>query len=430
MNTTIIVLGFIAIAVSVIWGTKFKTNVGIAAIVFAFILGLFGLGMKAADIYAFWPARTTVQLIIVTAFFGFAVENGTINYIAKLVIYWTRKIPWALPIVYLLLNFALSAIGVSPPAVNMFLIPIFITLCYAAEINELFLSVGSNAGGMSGTLCPIGMVGIMLGGMISAADETLDASTIVMHVFRTATIVFFILFAIYYFVLRLYKMKLPAELIQKPEPPTKEQKRNLAVIIVCILFLFVPAVINTFAPNPVMEKISNLDISLVYAAGMVALTLLKCGNEREVIKKSIPWNVIILLGGMTCLMGVMRTAGLADLIVNAVTGSTSAAVIPVLVVLLSGILSLFSDGTSVVMPLMIPIVISLASATGLNPAMLCACVCAPAIGMGMSPFSTGGGVFLSFVKEDRFQKMMIQSLIAVLCNLGIMCALCAVGILR
>ena len=148
MNTTIIIIGFIAIAVSVIWGTKFKTNVGIAALVFAFLLGLFGLGMKASDIYAFWPARTTVQLIIVTAFFGFAVENGTIDYIAKLVIYWTRKIPWALPIVYLLLNFALSAIGVSPPAVNMFLIPIFITLCYAAKTNELFLSIGSNAGGI------------------------------------------------------------------------------------------------------------------------------------------------------------------------------------------------------------------------------------------------------------------------------------------
>ena len=58
------------------------------------------------------------------------------------------------------------------------------------------------------------------------------------------------------------------------------------------------------------------------------------------------------------------------------------------------------------------------------------CVCVPAIGMGMSPFSTGGGVFLSFVREDRFQKMMIQSLIAVLCNLGMMVALCAIGILR
>ena len=133
---------------------------------------------------------------------------------------------------------------------------------------------------------------------------------------------------------------------------------------------------------------------------------------------------------MTCLMGVMRTAGLADLIVNAVSAGTSVKMIPILSVLLSGILSLFSDGTSVVMPLMIPIVVSLASATGINPAVLISCVCVPAIGMGMSPFSTGGGVFLSFVREDRFQKMMIQSLIAVLCNLGMMVALCAIGILR
>lgn len=139
---------------------------------------------------------------------------------------------------YLLLNFALSAIGVSPPAVNMFLIPIFITLCYAAKTNELFLSIGSNAGGMSGTLCSIGMVGIMLGGMISSVDEGIDTSVIIMHVFRTATIVFFIIFAVYYVVLKLWKMKLPEELIRKPEAPTAEQKKNLIIILVCILFLF------------------------------------------------------------------------------------------------------------------------------------------------------------------------------------------------
>lgn len=75
------------------------------AIVFAFLLGIFGLQMKASDIYAFWPARTTVQLIIVTVFFGFAVENGTINYIAKVVIYLVRKVPWMMPIVFLGLNF-------------------------------------------------------------------------------------------------------------------------------------------------------------------------------------------------------------------------------------------------------------------------------------------------------------------------------------
>ncbi|MCI8991686.1 MAG: hypothetical protein HFG80_03000 [Eubacterium sp.] len=116
---------------------------------------------------------------------------------------------------------------------------------------------------------------------------------------------------------------------------------------------------------------------------------------------------------MTCLMGVMRQAGLAKLISGTVSNSVSAAAVPVLVVLLSGILSLFSDGTSVVMPLMIPIVVTLSQVTGINPALLISCVCVPAIGMGMSPFSIGGGVFLSFVREDRFQKMMLQSLVAV-----------------
>lgn len=430
MNLTVIIIAFIAVVLSVIWGTKFKTNVGVAALVCAFLIGIFGLGMSPAAIYAFWPARTTVQLIIVTAFFGFAVESGTIDLIAKTVLYWVRGIPWMIPVVYLLLTFALSAIGVSPPAVNMFLFPIFMTLCYATQTNELYLTVGANAGGMSGTLSPLGMVGIMVSGMISSSGVELDVQSTVVHIFLNATKVFFILYAIYYVVLRLYKIKLPPELVQKPAAPTPQQKANLWIILVCVLLMVIPPICQAFLPNPVTAALSKLDISLVYALGILACTVFKIGNEKAVFKNSIPWSVIILLGGMTCLMGVMRQAGLADLITHAVSTGISPALIPVIIVFLSGFLSLFSDGTSVVMPLMVPIALTISATTGLSAPLLLSCVCVPAIGMGMSPFSTGGGVFLSFVREDRFQKMLLQSLIAVLCNLVLMCVMALVKIIN
>lgn len=430
MNIPVIIIAFIAVILSVVWGTKFKTNIGVAALVCAFLIGVFLLGLSPAAIYALWPARTTVQLIIVTAFFGFAVENGTINYIAKVALYWVRGIPWMIPVVYLLLNFALSAIGVSPPAVNMFLFPIFITLCYATKTNELYLTIGANAGGMSGTLSSIGMVGIMLAGMISSSGANLDIQETVTHVFINATKAFFILYVIYYFVLRLFKIKLPAELVQKPEPPSRQQTANLWIILACVLIMVVPPIIQTFWANPVTAVLSKMDISLVYALGIIACTIFRVGNEKEVFKKSIPWSVIILLGGMTCLMGVMRQAGLADLITNLVSNNVSAVWVPVLIVFLSGFLSLFSDGTSVVMPLMVPIALTISAATGISAPLLLSCVCVPAIGMGMSPFSTGGGVFLSFVKEDRFQKMMLQSLIAVLCNLVLMCIMALTRIIN
>lgn len=430
MNIPVIICALAGVVVSVVWGTRLKSNIGFMALIFAFVIGIFMLGLPPAQIYGYWPARTTVQLIIITVFFGFAVENGTIGYIAKWMLYHTRKAPWMIPIVYFALNFAMSAIGVSPPAVNMFLIPIFISLCYTAKVNELFLSVGSNAGGMSGTLAPIGMVGIMLAGIIQSTGVEMDVAGTVSHVFVNAIKVFFLIYLIYYFVLRLFRIKLPEEAIQKPEPLTVQQKRNLCIILVCVLLLFIPAIVQTFAPNVVTGALAKLDISLVYALGIAACVLLKVGNERQVLAKSIPWNVIILLGGMTCLMGVMREAGLAELITGAISGNVAVWLIPVIFVLVSGVLSLFSDGTSVVMPLMIPIAASVGVATDISLPLLFSCVCLPAIGMGMSPFSTGGGVFLSFVREDRFQKMLLQSLVVVLCNLGIMCLLALVGFIN
>lgn len=430
MNTTIILLAFIAVVISVVVGTKFKVNIGIVALVFAFLLGTFGLGMKVTDIYAFWPTKTTIQLIIVTVFFGFAVESQTINYIARIVLYWVRNVPWMMAVVYFILNFGLSAIGVSPPAINMFLFPIFMLVCLETNTNELFLSIGGNTGGMAGTLGPIGMVGIMLTGILASVDSTLDIAGISMHVWGNTMKAFCIIYIIYYFVLRLYRIKLPAEMIQKPAPPTKQQKQNLIVILICVLLLVIPPIMQNFLPNPVTAALKKLDITLIYAAGIVACVIMKIANEKEVFRKSIPWSVIILLGGMTCLMGVMRQAGLADYISGAISnGGLPLKLIPVLIVLLSGILSLFSDGTSVVMPLMIPIALSISAATGIDAGLLASCVCISGIGMGMSPFSTGGGVFLSFVREERMQKMLFQSLIAVLCNLVMLCIMTLAGII-
>ncbi|MCI8991685.1 MAG: hypothetical protein HFG80_02995 [Eubacterium sp.] len=85
--------------------------------------------------------------------------------------------------------------------------------------------------------------------------------------------------------LRLYKIKLPEELIQKPEAPNRQQKINMVIILVCVLMLFVPAIMQTFFPNPVAACLTKLDITLVYAVGIVLCTLFKIGNEKEVLKK-------------------------------------------------------------------------------------------------------------------------------------------------
>ena len=50
VNLPMILLALAGIVVSVFWGTKFKTNSGIPAIIFAVLIGIFGLGMTAKSI--------------------------------------------------------------------------------------------------------------------------------------------------------------------------------------------------------------------------------------------------------------------------------------------------------------------------------------------------------------------------------------------
>ena len=229
---------------------------------------------------------------MVTTFFGFARNNGTIGYIAKTVIYWVRNVPWLLPIVYFLLNFGMAAIGVSLPAINMFLLPIFIELVYDTKTTGLYLTLGANQGGSAGCLSPAGAT------------------------------------------------------------------------------------------------------------------------------------------GMICLKGVMNKAGLSTLIGNAVSGGIGNWLLPVVLALLCSVLSMFADSMSVVLPLMVPIAGALSGSTGLSLVKLVSCVVIGALSSGFSPFSTGGAVFLGFVKQERTQKIMLQSLLGVFINAIAIALMALVGIIR
>ncbi|HCX03505.1 MAG TPA: hypothetical protein DHM42_03390, partial [Clostridiales bacterium] len=104
-------------------------NIGIPAFLFSIGIGVYLLGLTINDVYNLWPIRLTLQIMIITFFYGFASLAGTIEYIASWIMYLARNVPHLMPLFYSLLVFTLGAIGIPPIASSMFLIPIFIGYC-------------------------------------------------------------------------------------------------------------------------------------------------------------------------------------------------------------------------------------------------------------------------------------------------------------
>ena len=96
-------LCIIAIIVSIFVGWKFKLNTGIIAMAFAFVIGIFVMGMKASAIIAYWPTTIVFYLLSIALFFNYATENGTMSVLGQKLLHAmggnAKLVPFAIALV-------------------------------------------------------------------------------------------------------------------------------------------------------------------------------------------------------------------------------------------------------------------------------------------------------------------------------------------
>ena len=69
----------IAILLAIAIGYKTKINIGLFAIVFAYLIGSFGLDLTASQVVNFWPIKIFFIIFAVTLFYNVAMVNGALE---------------------------------------------------------------------------------------------------------------------------------------------------------------------------------------------------------------------------------------------------------------------------------------------------------------------------------------------------------------
>jgi di/tricarboxylate transporter len=139
---------------------------------------------------------------------------------------------------------------------------------------------------------------------------------------------------------------------------------------------------------------------------------LKLGDEKDIIRK-LPMNTILMIAGVALLLGIAKEAGLVDQIASILTNNIPKFWVPAMLVLFAAFLSFFSSGTSVVCPLMYPLVPVLATSLSLNPVMLFSCIFIGAMASSLSPFSTGGAMVISGCPDPKIKEQLTTWMIPV-----------------
>lgn len=405
-STGLLILTIVALIAAVLISVFLKVNVGICCYAMAFIVGTFGVGLSVNDIVGFFPLSLFFQILIVTIFYGYAIQSGAFTALANKIVYACRNKPALLPFAIAFSSAVVAAIGCPPPATGASLQAISINVQQKTGMRYVIGNMTVGLGGMCGAFLPFGLFTTIVTGLLAAGGIQDAALSSTFATIRNVVIVFHLILLVGLFIgQKAYKLKKLD--MDKPAPFTKEQKTILTIVVVMLLLVIVPAVFKRWIP--VLKPFaSNVTIVSSSAIGALICGALRLGDERQIMKNCVPWPLLITIAGAVSMIQVINATGLTEMIGNALSGNLPAFLVPILFCLLAGLLSFFVDSTGVVLPLFIPIAITVAANTGMSPAILISCVTIGAYASGQCPLSTGGALAVMYCPEDQTKKVFFQ----------------------
>lgn len=398
----------IAITVCIVLNSKTKINIGLSASVFAYILGCWVLKMTPSELIKMMPSSIVFQLAVVAMFFSFPRQNGLMDVICGKILCRFKNASYLLPYAIWLCYFMICFLGSGGLAAILIFGVLSFRICDEAGLNPLIASVAGTAT-IPGSQMPWSNNGVItIGFMEPFFPERAGALDIQIALI---TLVFSLLFTtLICFVTGAFKKRDEIKM-EKPQNFNATQRSNLVLIITVITLAMSPSLLKMLMPSNAFVKMlaGNLVIQMLALIGILISILFKFGNQKTAITRDIPWNTIILIVGMTLLMGVVKKAGTFDLISNHIATNAAAWAIAPLFALLAGILTLFADGLTVIQ-MLIGIAGPVVLALGINPLPVFSGIVITARFCASSPFSSAGGMLIGFVEESKKDRFFVDCL--------------------
>ena len=402
MEQYLAVLSLIFLVAAIVLGFFRKINMGVIAIAFALILGRLG-GVKDGAIIGTFGTQLFIRLLGVMMLFSIAQTNGAIEKLTRKLAGLSSGTVRLIPVIIFVLFWVISAVGAGGPPALALAALITVPIAHQLNMNPLKLAPAAWWGGMGG-LTTLNIVGILAKSL--GADIGVDVNITTMMI--TTTVGMLILFIPWYFLCGWHKVKSDKAIEQeKTEPFTSGQIITLLGIVLLV----------------VMSLFLKVDIGLAGFACAFILFLIPGVVEEKKAIAGIPWNTLIMIGGMGMLISMAQMLGGIDLLSNSLASIMTVRTAPALMSAMGSILSTVSSTTGVVMPTLIPTIPGIIESLGGGDIQeLLYAVTIGASQTAISPLSTGGALMMAAYAniykpstEERSKVFVQNILYAVAC---------------
>ena len=393
------VISLIALFVVVAVGSFLPVNLGVLSIALACLVGVVLGGMKLPAVVAGFPAGLFLTLIGVTLFFAQARVNGTLERVSEVAVGMVRGRAGAIPIVFFFLALGFASIGPGNIAAVALLAPLAMVAAGRAGVPAFAMAIMVCSGANAGALSPFAPTGIIANGLMTkiGLEGAQWNNYISLLIAQT-----FVGFAGYFLFggVRLLAASNAGPAVQRMGdhvvPFTWQQKLTLVVIAALILSVLA----------------FRLDITIGAFTGVAVLSLARAADEKEALK-AIPWSVVLMVCGVTVLIGVAEKAGGMALLTSMLSSLSTQQSITGVIALVTGVISVYSSSSGVVLPAFLPTIPGLIEKLGGGDAM----AIASSINVGahlvdVSPLSTLGALCIANAAADVDRRKLFNQMLA------------------
>ena len=386
----------VALAVAIVVSCVSRLNVGLLAMALAWVIGVYVGDLPLRDVTAGFPIDLFLTLSGVTLLFAQAHVNGTLDIVAHNAMRLCRGRVGLVPIMYFALGAALASAGPGNIATTGLLAPMAMATALKMRISPFLMAIMVGNGCNSGSLSPLAPTGIIVSGLMQRIGlPGFELQTWVYNLFAHAIVGF-----AGYFIFGGFQLLTRSDRVEVEAEPARKLDRNQVATLGMIAVLILGVIFG------------NFNIGMAAFAGAVLLSLMRAADDGEAIKR-MPWGTILMVCGVTVLIGLLQTTGGMEIFSNLLSSiATPRTVIPELSVII-GIVSAYSSTSGVVLPAFLPTVPGLVANLGLDNALAIASTMNVAGHLvDVSPLSTIGALCIASVPAGEMSRKLFNQLLA------------------
>lgn len=387
-------ISLVALFIVIVISCTTKLNVGIVSLAMSWIIGVYLGGLRIDEVLAGFPVQLFLTLAGVTLLFTQAQLNGTLDKLAHKAVLCCRGNTGLIPVMFFFVAAGLASIGPGNIATAALIAPMAMAVSGRAGIPAFLMAVMVGNGANAGSLSPFAPTGIIVNGLMAKIGLVGMEGRSYFTNFLAHAVVAFSGYAVFGG-LKLFAVRNDGNTADANSKFDRENWFTLATITALILVVLV----------------FKINVGMGSFAAAVLLGLTRTAPHADAIRK-VPWNVIIMVCGVTVLIALLeKTQGLAlftDLLARFATKQSVTAVIA----FLTGLISVYSSTSGVVIPAFLPTVPGLAQRLGADPSSIALSINVGSHLVDVSPLSTIGALCIAAAPSSVDSRSLFNKLLA------------------